>query len=136
MNNTYANDTEYCVMAREKGSKLYGDFNSKRKYYITSLNQQDKKEYYHPTIKPLEFVKNHIINSTKEGDIVLDCFIGSGTTAVACKELGRNFIGFESNPIYYQIAIDRLKGVFKDNKKQRIKILSIEDFLGGKANEC
>ena len=132
----YLSDVEYCLMFREKGTIIKGNYQTKSKFYISQTNKEDKEKYKHDTIKPLEFVKNHIINSTKKGDIVLDCFIGSGTTAVACKELGRNFIGFESNPIYYQIAIDRLKGVFKDNKNQKIKILSIEDFLGGKANEC
>lgn len=69
---------------------------------------RDKKHFLHPTIKPLKIIKNIVGNSSKEGDIVLDPFIGSGTTAVACKELGRHYIGFEINPKWVKIAKDRL----------------------------
>lgn len=73
--------------------------------------------YKHPTIKPLDIIKNLIINSSQEGDTVLDCFMGSGTTGVACKELNRNFIGMEINEEYYQIAKDRILG---NNEQLRI----------------
>ena len=95
--NKYLSDTEYCLFFREKGVKLYGSFDTKFTYYVTHSNMKDKKQFHHPTIKPLEIVKNHIINSTQENDLVLDCFMGSGTTAMACKELNRNFLGFELN---------------------------------------
>ena len=117
-NNTYLSDTEYCVMAREKGCKIWGTYFTKVKYYISNLNVDDKKLYDHPTIKPLDFVKNHIFNSTQENDVVLDCFMGSGTTAIACKELGRNFLGFELNPKYCKIANDRLAGVTRQQRKK------------------
>lgn len=49
----------------------------------------------------------------------MDPFLGSGTTAVACKELDRSFIGFELNEEYYKIAVDRLNGITQiDRKKQ------------------
>ena len=47
--------------------------------------------------------------SKNEGDLVLDCFMGSGTTGVACKNLGRDFIGIELNPEYFRIAEERIK---------------------------
>lgn len=76
----------------------------------------------------LELVKRHLQNVTKEGDIVLDCFIGSGTTAVACKELGRNYIGFEINPEYYKIAVGRVNGIsVKDRKLKEMGQLSLFD---------
>lgn len=131
-NNTYLSDTEYLVMARESGCKIYGSYETKSKYYISECNVSDKELYEHPTIKPLDFVKNHIINSTQENDIVLDCFMGSGTTAVACKELGRNFIGFELNPKFWQIAVDRVNGISqKDKKIKEQGIQTIFDFIGG-----
>ncbi len=111
MNNTYANDTEYCIFAREQGVKLFGTYETKRKYYLTSTNKDDKDLYHHPTIKPLNIIKNLIINSSSDGDVVLDCFLGSGTTAVAAKELGRHYIGFEINKDYFKIAQDRLNGI-------------------------
>lgn len=64
----------------------------------------DKKKWKHPTIKPLNIIENLIINSSQEGEVVLDCFMGSGTTGVACKNLNRKFIGMELNEEYYNIA--------------------------------
>lgn len=110
-NGKYLSDVEYCLMFREKGTTIGGTYETKSKYYISSTNVEDKDKYLHPTIKPLEVVKNHIINSTKENDIVLDCFCGSGTTCVACKETGRRFIGMEIDPEYHKIAVDRLNGI-------------------------
>lgn len=110
-NNSYLSDTEYCVFARAKGVKIYGSVESKRKYYITGCNLVDKQNYKHPTIKPLNIIKNLIINSSNENDIVLDCFMGSGTTCVGAKELNRRYIGIEINPEFYKIAKDRLNGI-------------------------
>lgn len=118
-NNTYMNDTEYCIFAREKGVRVNGTIDSKRKYYVTPLNIEDKDLFLHPTIKPLNIIKNLIINSSNEGDIVLDPFLGSGTTAVASKELGRNYIGFEINDDYYRIACERLNGYSQEDIKLR-----------------
>lgn len=110
-NNTYMNDTEYLVFAREKGVKIHGTVKTKMKYYVTSVNTADKKKFIHPTIKPLEIIKNLIINSTEEGDVVADFFIGSGTTAVAAKELNRQYLGFEIDSKFYEIAKKRINGI-------------------------
>ncbi len=75
------------------------------------MNQKDKKLYGHPTIKPLEIVQNLILNSSKENDIVLDPFLGSGTTAIACVKTNRRYIGFEVNESYFNISCDRLDHV-------------------------
>ncbi|MBQ1293283.1 MAG: site-specific DNA-methyltransferase [Clostridiales bacterium] len=107
-NNKYLSDTEYCVFAREEGVKVYGSYETKHKFYVSSLNTADKDKYGHPTIKPLNIIKNLIINSSRGGDLVLDPFIGSGTTAVACKLLGRHYLGFEIDPEYHQTAIKRV----------------------------
>ena len=107
-NNKYLSDTEYLLYFRKDGVPMYGTYATKKKYYVTPTNKEDKKKYKHPTIKPLEIIKNIIINSSNEGDIVLDCFSGSGTTCVASKELNRRFIGIEIDPVYHQISLDRL----------------------------
>ena len=108
INNNYLPDTEYIIFAREKGVRLYGNYHTKRKYYISGVNQVDKKKYKHPTIKPLPFIENHIINSSKEGDLILDCYCGSGTTLVGAIKNNRNFIGFEIDKNYYEIAKQRV----------------------------
>ena len=107
-NNIYLPDTEYVIFAREKGVKLYGNYHTKHKYYLSGTNQVDKNKYGHPTIKPLAFIENHIENSSKPDDIVLDCFAGSGTTLVGAINKGRRFIGFEINKKYYEIAQQRI----------------------------
>lgn len=67
------------------------------------------KEFGHPTTKPLELMKDLIYFYSNEGDLVCDPFMGSGTTGVACKELGRNFIGVELDEQYFNIAVNRIK---------------------------
>lgn len=109
--NKYLNDTEYCLFFREKGVKVYGEFKTKFTYYVTPSNAKDKKEWKHPTIKPLAIIENLIINSSNENDIILDPFLGSGTTSVACVNTNRKYIGFELNPNYFDIACNRLDEV-------------------------
>lgn len=110
--NTFLPDTEYCLYFREKEKVNLNDgYDLKSKYYITTTNKEDKDLYKHPTIKPLELVKRHILHTTQPNDIVLDCFCGSGTTCVACKETGRRYIGMEINKEYYDIAQKRINGI-------------------------
>ncbi|MFM6250187.1 MAG: DNA-methyltransferase, partial [Dolichospermum sp.] len=68
----------------------------------------DHYNYQHPTQKPLLLTSKLIEMLTDEGGTVLDPFAGSGTTAVACKELGRNYICIEKELEYYQIACNRI----------------------------
>jgi site-specific DNA-methyltransferase (adenine-specific)/modification methylase len=63
----------------------------------------------HPTQKPLELVRRTIVASSKPGDLVLDPFMGSGTTAVAAIQEGRDWIGFEADSTYIQAARNRIK---------------------------
>lgn len=110
-NNTWLPDLEYCLYFRDNHTKLNDGYELKSQYYISPLNILDKSLYKHPTIKPLELVKRHLLHSTNEGDVVFDCFMGSGTTGVACKELNRDFIGIELDDEYFKIAKDRINGI-------------------------
>jgi len=65
----------------------------------------------HPTQKPLELFKFCLDRYSKEGDIIFDPFMGSGTTAIACKHLKRNYIGCEISADYCKIIEDRLSGM-------------------------
>ncbi len=115
-NNTFICDTEYCLFFREKGVLLCGNYFTKRKYYVTYTNKSDKSKFQHPTIKPLQIIKNFVLNSSKENDIIIDPFVGSGTTAVACRELNRQFIACEINQEYHKIACDRLNQTRADGQ--------------------
>ena len=110
--NNWLPDIEYCLVFKQPNAPKYNDgYELKSKWYVSGLNVIDKQNYIHPTIKPLELVKRHIRHSTNEGDVVLDCFAGSGTTLKACQELNRQYIGIEIDPEYYQIAKDRLNNI-------------------------
>ena len=106
--NKYLTDTEYLLFFKNGASCHPADYEDAKTYYISPLNQNDKKLWGHPTIKPLELTEKIIRNSSNEGDTVLDCFMGSGTTGVAAKRLNRNFIGFEINKKYFDIAQKRI----------------------------
>ena len=107
--NKYLTDTEFILFFREKGVKVYGSFDTKRTWYATPLNQSDKKKYGHPTVKPLSILENLVVNSSKEEGIVLDCFMGSGSTGVACLNTNRDFIGIELDEGYFNIAQNRIE---------------------------
>lgn len=111
INNKYLSDLEYCVFARDEGVEMYNTYETSSKLYSMPTNKNDKGLFEHPTIKPMKLIERFIKNSSKENDIVLDCFAGSGTTCVASKELGRQYIGFEINTKWVDIANDRLNGI-------------------------
>ncbi len=69
------------------------------------------KEQIHQNQKPIALLEQIITKSTDEGDIILDAFVGSGTTLVAAKKLNRKSIGIEINKDYCDICIDRLKNI-------------------------
>ena len=66
-------------------------------------------KYKHPAMFPLQLAKDHILSWSNPNDLVLDCFMGSGTTGVACLQTNRNFIGIELEPKYFEIAEQRIK---------------------------
>ena len=107
--NKYLSDTEYIIFLRGKGAKVYGTYATKKKYWVQNTNTEDKEKWGHPTIKPLNIIEALVFNSSKEGETVLDPYMGSGTTAVACIKEKRHFIGFELNKEYFDKATKRIK---------------------------
>ena len=77
---------------------------------IPAVPKREKRHGYHPTQKPLRIVRRALLASTGEGDLVFDPFCGSGTTAVAAKELNRFFIGAELEREYAELAARRVAG--------------------------
>ncbi len=70
----------------------------------------------HPTEKPVGLMKVLVENSSNVGDTVMDLFMGAGATGVACRELGREFIGIEIDEKYFKIAEERINGVGEEIK--------------------
>lgn len=86
-------------------------------YAWTSFNDNAKvwefapqdKDRFHPTQKPVDLIAKQINLYSKEGDLILDCFSGSGTTAIACHRLKRRFICIEKDKNYYEASVKRLE---------------------------
>ena len=72
----------------------------------------------HPTQKPEKLLAKIILASSREGDIIFDPFLGSGTTAVVAKKLSRNFVGIEIDKKYASIALKRLNNADSDTNIQ------------------
>lgn len=113
--NKYINDKEYCLYFRKGGYCKPNSYEDAKTIYLSTLNVKDKQMYGHPTIKPLPLIRKLIRNSSKENEIVLDCFMGSGTTAVASLLENRKYIGFEINKKYYDVALKRISEVNKED---------------------
>lgn len=80
-------------------------------------NHTTSKEYvgWHPTQKPIELLSRMIKANTEEGEIVLDPFSGSGSTAIAAINANRAFVGAEIDPVYFQKSLERIKNLTKKN---------------------
>lgn len=100
----FAVDFEICIFA-VKGRHI---LNSPRSGAVWKLRKDAGAEYVHPTQKPMSAMEWPMLKSTKPGDIVLDPYMGSGTTAMAALNCNRQFIGFEIDPVYYAEATKRV----------------------------
>ena len=107
--NKYLTDTEYCLYFRDGGLCMPKNYEDAKTYWFEPINAKDKQIWEHPTIKPQHMIERLIRNSSKQEQLVVDLYLGSGTTAAACKKLNRNFIGSEINEKYYNIALKRVE---------------------------
>jgi len=108
--NKYLSDTEYCLYFRKGRGKCFPEnYDDAKTFYVEPINATDKKLYGHPTIKPLHMIEALVKNSSREGDVVLDPFMGSGTTGVACRMHNRDFIGMEINKDFFDTAQKRIE---------------------------
>lgn len=103
-----------------KNLEFTGFFSKGKAFYINDCSQKqlircpqvdeskDENGKPHPTEKPVSLMACYIINSTHEGQTVLDPFMGSGTTGVAAVQYGRKFIGIEKDERFFDMAVERL----------------------------
>jgi len=99
-NNPFAD----CELIWTNFTKSIKKYTFKQQGYI----KDSKDSVYHPTQKPSELIRQLVQDYSEEGDTILDPFLGSGTTARACKDLGRKCIGIEISKEYCDIAVRRL----------------------------
>lgn len=102
---------DYQAMKSENGGKQMKDvweFDAEPELFeISTTSKKEKKYGYHPTQKPIVLMERIIKASTKENDIILDPFNGSGTTGIACHKLKRKYIGIDYNKEYLEITKKR-----------------------------
>lgn len=110
VNNVWKSDIEFCIHVREAGAYFKGSASEKTKVTRLPLNPT---RYGHPTEKPLKLIEKYLKLGATKGHKVFDPFMGSGTTAVACKSMGIDFFGCEIEEKYIDIANKRLKRVQK-----------------------
>jgi len=89
------------------GKRVIAEF-GRRQNVWTIFPAKSSKERLHPAPFPEVLAKDHILSWSNENDIILDPFMGSGTTGIACHELGREFIGIELDEGYFKIAQTRI----------------------------
>jgi site-specific DNA-methyltransferase (adenine-specific) len=114
MNLHFVNSTECWLYFINEGTT--GTFNNANKvihdYYETSVTPLKEKRFgAHPTQKPIELMNHFVRILSNSGDVVLDPFMGSGSTGVSCEILGRNFLGIELESKYYEITKKRIQNL-------------------------
>ena len=109
---TYGKRTEFIIYA----SKGRHELNGRRDNDVLEYNKVPVKKSVHQNQKPLALLEFLINKSSQPNDTVLDCFMGSGTTGLACLQTNRNFIGIELDENYYKIAQERINETKKQTK--------------------
>ena len=122
--------TEYAVVLyRDKLPKFRN--NGRMIFNWFEWVKDTKSEKIHPTQKPVPLLEKLIEIFTDEGDVVIDCCAGSGSTLIASRNLKRNSYGFEIEKEFYNKAIDWINGTSEEERKMKEKgITTIFDFLG------
>jgi len=105
----FASGAELAVYGYRSGRAWNGVGNENNVFLADGYRHGNPGKVNHPTQKPLSLIEWNIGCLTKPGDTVLDCFMGSGTTLVACQNLGRQGIGIEIDPEYFEIACKRVE---------------------------
>ena len=100
----YIYNHEFIIYCPMQNHKLRG----KRRNDVFEFKKVPANKYLHPTQKPVDLLQEMILKSTDENDVVLDPFMGSGSTCVACVNTNRHYIGFELEEKYFNIACKRL----------------------------
>ena len=103
----YMKNCEYVLFMRKGKAKWINNIGASKTVHQFNNLLGNKT---HPTEKPVDLLKFYIENSSKEGDVVLDPFMGTGSCGEACRQTNRNFLGIELDENYFNIAKERLNG--------------------------
>lgn len=100
----YIYNHEFIIYCPQKNHRLRG----KRRNDVFEFSKVSSTQYIHPTQKPIDLLCEILNRSSDVGSVVLDCFMGSGSTGVACVNTGRKFIGMELDKGYFDVAVNRI----------------------------
>ena len=106
----YMRNTEFILMFRKGKAKYINNMGSFSLIDIKGI----RGNKVHPSEKPVQLMEHLILNSSNENDTVLDCFMGSGSTGIACVNNNRKFIGIELDENYFNIAKGRIEDTYKN----------------------
>lgn len=104
---------------RQEYEELRYTFNNLKEHHSV-MNYEIAKKQGHITPKPVDLLKYIIKTSSNEGDVVLDCFMGSGSTGVACLNTNRKFIGIEKEEKYFNISSNRLENAKLNTRQKKL----------------
>lgn len=116
VNRRYVQDTEFAIWAVKKKSRWTFNKPKDKKYLRSTFVSpvvSGLERTSHPTQKSLSIMEELIKIHTNEGDLILDMFLGSGTTAVACLKNNRKILGIEKDKVYFNIAVERIQQLYK-----------------------
>lgn len=111
------------------GELAWTSFNKALRIFTYSRASALKDGKIHPTQKPVALFEWILKLRTKENDLILDCYSGSGTTAIACQNTGRNFISFEKDSEYFNKSIKRLQenAIKVESERRQTKFIKVEE---------
>ncbi len=107
-NRFYMNRLEFCIFVYKNKSRYINNMSDDNLFSI-----HNNKGSGHPTEKPVDLMSCWINQSSYRGETILDPFMGSGTTGVACAKMGRKFIGIELEEKYFDIACNRIREAYE-----------------------
>ncbi|MGR3179881.1 MAG: DNA-methyltransferase [Candidatus Anammoxibacter sp.] len=114
-NRWYMKNCEYIGFFYKGKAKFINNCSSKQLIRIPQVDITD-----HPTEKPVMLMRHYIENSSQSGQVVLDPFMGSGTTGEACLESNRRFIGIEKNKQWFDVACERIEKAYNAPKQKEL----------------
>ena len=116
--NKYAGSTNHGTNRQADGSTKPKSSKGKKinmygmRFNYWRMTNNNPIDLCHPAVMPSQMANDHIVSWTNQGNTILDPFMGSGTTGVACAKLGRKFIGIELDPDYFKIACERIRKAY------------------------
>ena len=113
LNKWYMNAFELILMLRKGTARNITDMGTSNILRIPNIIGRK----FHPTEKPVELIKILVSNSSEQGEVVLDPFMGTGSCGIACRELKRDFIGIEIDEKYFDIAKERIENTVMRKQK-------------------